>query len=323
MSQIPIHVLSGFLGSGKTTLLNLLLKRSEFANTAVVVNEMGEIGLDHLLIAQSSDSVVLLDGGCLCCTVADSLHETLAALHSRAVRGEIPPFERVIVETTGVANPAPILNTLLGNRLVTDHYHFEALVVTVDAQNAAATVDVHPESRKQVVLADRLIWTKLDLAQLDDGLEARIRHLNPTAERFNSCDHPAVARALGPAKRHRVPVPIGIRTVPGSALLATSHDARLRSRAFVLAAPPSWSGIATWWRLVSESLGERLLRSKGLLEIADTGEVVFVQTVQKVFHRPERLPRWPDDDHRSRLVCITYDVDPQVLESTLDALVSR
>ena len=164
--MVPVFLLSGFLGSGKTTLLNRLLEHPAFTNTAVIVNEFGEIGLDHLLIAQSSDNVVLLEGGCLCCTIADSLHETLADLNFRKVRGEIPAFERVIIETTGLADPAPILNTLLGHRLVTDHYRLEAVIVAVDALHALANISDAPEVALQIAVADRLIITKCDIAPM-------------------------------------------------------------------------------------------------------------------------------------------------------------
>ena len=318
MSRIPAHLLSGFLGSGKTTLLNRLLKHPAFANTAVVVNEVGEIGLDHYLIAESSDNVVLLESGCLCCTIADSLHETLAALHARRARGEIPAFERVIIETTGLADPAPIVNTLIGNRLVTDHYRFEGLVVTVDARNALATMDSHPEVVKQIGLADRLAWTKRDVCEATPELQSRIEGLNALAERVDARDAAAVASAFSPGAPRSIAAPD-----PGALWLpkrtSSRHDSRLRSHAFVLPAPPSWAGVAAWWRLASERFGDRLLRCKGLVEIADTGEIVFLQTVQRVFHTPERLPAWPDADHRSRLVCITYDVDRDLLESTLPA----
>jgi G3E family GTPase len=315
--SIPIHVLSGFLGSGKTTLLNRVLRHPAFAHTAVVVNEVGAIGLDHLLIASASDNVVLLEGGCLCCTVVDSLHETLAALHAQAVAGTIPHYDRLIVETTGLADPARIVNTLLGHPLVTDHYRLEALVVTVDTEHAEATLEVHRELAKQIALADRLVWTKLDLARPTPALVARVVGLNPAADTFEGSADEAL-QAFGPGVRHRVLAPLS----PGHLTFRPGplHDGRVQSHAFILAQSPTWGAIAQWWQQANERLGERLLRSKGIVEIADTGEIVFLQTVQKVFHRPERLHGWPDADHRSRLVCITYDVDEAALLSTLAAL---
>jgi len=313
----PVFLLSGFLGSGKTTLLNTLLKAASFAHTAVIVNEFGEIGLDHLLIARGSDNVLLLEAGCLCCTIADSLHETLADLNFRKVRGEIPVFERVIIETTGLADPAPILNTLLGNRLVTDHYRLDSVVVTVDAQHALAGLDVHAEVAKQIAVADRLVITKGDLAAPPDELIARLDRLNPHAARFHSRDPTAALVAFAPGERHRLPKRfVPVHRHPDRQHFQR-HDANIRADCFVLPQPPTWAGIAGWWRLVSETFGDRMLRCKGLLEIADTGDIVFVQGVQRVFHSPERLPDWPDADHRSRLVCITRDVDEAELRLTL------
>ena len=319
--MVPVFVLSGFLGSGKTTLLNALLKEPAFANTAVIVNEFGEIGLDHLLIARGSDNVVLLDAGCLCCTIAESLHETLADLNFRKVRGEIPPFERVIIETTGLAVPGPILNTLLGHRLVTDHYRLEAVVVAVDAQHALANLDVAPEVALQIAVADRLVITKRDLVPMQDALVARLDAINPHAARFDAHDAGALTALFGPGERYRVPhrfVDAGVRAANRRGLHVDTAN-RIRADAFVLPHPTTWSGIAAWWGVANAEFGDRLLRCKGLLEIAETGEIVFVQGVQRIFHAPERLSGWPDDDHRSRLVCITRDVDAAELRRTLRA----
>jgi G3E family GTPase len=268
----------------------------------VIVNEFGEIGLDHLLIARGSDNVVLLDAGCLCCTIAESLHETLADLNFRKVRGEIPPFERVIIETTGLAVPGPILNTLLGHRLVTDHYRLEAVVVAVDAQHALANLDVASEVALQIAVADRLVITKRDLVPMQDALVARLDAINPHAARFDAHDAGALTALFGPGERYRLPhrfVPAGVRAANRRGLHVDAAN-RIRADAFVLPHPPTWSGIAAWWGVASTEFGDRLLRCKGLLEIAETGEIVFVQGVQRIFHAPERLSGWPDADHRSR-----------------------
>jgi G3E family GTPase len=323
MPMVPVFLLSGFLGSGKTTLLNRLLEHPAFTNTAVIVNEFGEIGLDHLLIAQGSDNVVLLEGGCLCCTIADSLHETLADLNFRKVRGEIPAFERVIIETTGLADPAPILNTLLGHRLVTDHYRLEAVIVAVDALHALANISDAPEVALQIAVADRLIITKCDIAPMPAALLSQLDTINPNASRFDSQQAGALTAAFAPGDRYRLPR--RYQTVaPGdvaqrSRMHGADSSSRIRADGFVLPHPPTWAGIAAWWSVASGEFGDRLLRCKGVLEIADTGEIVFVQGVQRVFHAPERLPGWPDADRRSRLVCITRDVEAALLQRTLRA----
>lgn len=332
-SHIPIQLLTGFLGSGKTTLLNALLKAPGFANTAVIVNEFGEIGLDHFLIEQSQDNVVLLDAGCLCCTISDSLHETLAELHAKRVRGEVPPFERVIVETTGLADPGPILNTLLGHRFVTAHYRFEAAIVTVDALHVLDLIDRQPEVAAQIAVADRLVLTKTDLAAVPPALRDRLRALNAWAPIVESVSGQSALDAFAPLERHRVHA--AHVSQPGHehedhhhshhhdhdhALDRNRHDARIRAFCSAIDDPASWAGLAAWWQLLTDTLGDRLLRCKGVVRIADTGEVVFIQGVQRVFHRPERLPRWPDDDPRSRLVCIARDASHQDIAATLAAL---
>jgi len=322
MDRVPIFLLTGFLGSGKTTLLNALLKAPEFANTAVIVNEFGEIGLDHFLIERSQDNVVLLEAGCLCCTIADSLHETLADLNFRKVRGDIPAFARVVIETTGLADPAPILNTLLGNRLVTDHYRLEGVVVTVDAQHALSELVAHAESVKQVAVADRLVVTKLDMVAMPAALRDRLAALNPRAGVIESREGAAALPAFAPIDAHRVAAePAAERADQHHhASDVNRHDAHVRAHCFVVEDPASWAGVAAWWRVTTEICGDRLLRCKGILKIRDTSEIVFVQGVQRVFHRPERLAGWPDADHRSRLVCITRDVDADDLRVALDAL---
>jgi G3E family GTPase len=317
--KLPVFLLTGFLGSGKTSLLNALLKAPAFAHTAVIVNEFGAIGLDHALVQTSTDNVVLLEAGCLCCTIADSLHETLADLYSKRVRSEVPPFERVVIETTGLADPAPILNTLLGNKLVTDHYRLEATIVTVDALNLEIELERHRETSKQIAVADRLVITKVDRVSSVSETESALRNLNPAAEQFRSQQGSAALHAFSPlpgtraknlakyeSHRHEHDV--------------NRHDEHVRAHCFVLDGPVSWSGITGWTRLLVDTLGERLIRCKGLVEIAESGEIVFLQGVQRVFHTPERLAGWPDADHRSRVVCITRDADEAELRRTLPAL---
>jgi G3E family GTPase len=311
MEKLPVFLLSGFLGSGKTLLLNALLKAPAFANTAVIVNEFGEIGLDHALVQRGSDNVVLLEAGCLCCTIADSLHETLADLHFRRVRGEVPPFQRLVIETTGLADPAPILNTLLGHKLVTEHFRLAAVIATVDAVHFEGTLARHREVAKQIAVADRVVITKADLASTEP-VARHVKAMNPGAHVIHSRSGSAALEAFAPHQSANVTPP-----------RAEHHhlDAEdIRAHCFFLDAPVSWSGVAAWSRLAAEVLGERLLRCKGLLEIAETGEVVFLQGVQRVFHAPERLAGWPDADHRSRLVCITRDAAEAEVRRTLPAL---
>ena len=320
--KLPVVLLTGFLGSGKTILLNALLKAPAFTNTAVIVNEFGEIGLDHALVQTGTDNVVLLEAGCLCCTIADSLHETLADLHFRRVRGEVPPFARVVIETTGLADPGPILNTLLGHRLVTEHYGLDAVVVTVDAVHALEELERHREVARQIAVADRLVITKTDVAPAARlaAVKAKLAQLNASAEVFESRQGSAALAAFTPGD------PLQARSIPAERhdhdhhRDVNRHDEHIRAHCFVLDGPVSWSGVAAWCRIIVDEFGDRLLRCKGLIEIADSTELVFLQGVQRVFHAPERLARWPDADHRSRIVCITRDVDEAELRRTLAAL---
>ena len=193
--KTPIYLLTGFLGSGKTTLLNTALRAPGMENTAVVVNELGDIGLDNLIIAQATDNVVLLDAGCLCCANTGALHETLADLAGRRARGEIPPFERVIIETSGAADPAPLLNVLLGHPLVTGQYALEATICVVDAQHFLASRTLYPELDKQAAMADRIAVTKLDLADAVPVIDF-LKDLNPEAEFVES-----IAGIFSPASK--------------------------------------------------------------------------------------------------------------------------
>lgn len=309
---VPVALLTGFLGSGKTTLLNALLRRPDFANTAVIVNEFGAVGLDHMLVAPAADGVVLLEGGCLCCTITNSLRETLADLWFRRVRTELPPFARVIVETSGLADPAPLLHTLLADAIVTDHYALDGVIATVDALHGADALARHPDAAKQVAVADRIVVTKGDLAPAD-ALTARIRALNARAPILTARCGDVAAAALFPMARDPLAPPPADDGAP-------RHAHAVRADTVTPAAPVSWAGLAAWTELAREALGERLLRCKGVLRNLETGRPVVVQGVQRVFAKPAFLDdagRW---DGQSRLVCITRDVPRAELDATLPAL---
>jgi G3E family GTPase len=309
--RTPVFLLTGFLGSGKTTLLNKALKDPTLANTAVVVNELGEIGLDNVMIAQATDNVVLLDAGCLCCANTGALHETLADLDGRRARGEIPHFERVIIETSGAADPAPLLNVLLGHPLVTAAYAFEATVCTVDAQHFLASRAKYPELDKQAAVAERIYVSKRDVADPAPVLRF-LEELNAEAELLET--PAALFSTWGKDKKYKVSLDTKGR------IGRREHFSGIRAHAFRPPPPVTWAGWSAWSRLATAEFGAKLIRVKGLLQMEDSGEVAFVQGVQGVFHSPQRFRDWPDADHGNRLVCISRDVPEEDIAITLPAL---
>lgn len=314
-ARIPVFLLTGFLGSGKTTLLNDALRAPALANTAVVVNELGQIGLDQVVLAQATDNVVLLDAGCLCCANTGALHETLADLLYRRARGEVPPFERVIIETSGAADPAPLLHVLLGHPLVVSDYVLDAVVCTVDAQHFLSSREAHAELDKQAAMADRIVITKRDLADPARAM-AFLDGLNPGAEFADDA-----AGAFAPLGHARKPSPSIASLGP---IRPHGKPSGIRAFSFRPQPPVTWAGWAAWSRLVAERFGARLLRVKGLIRMQDTGEIVLVQGVQGVFHKPQRFKDWPasvrEDDRRNSLVCIARDIPEDELRATLQDL---
>ncbi len=309
--KIPVFLLTGFLGSGKTTLLNAALRAPGMANTAVVVNELGDIGLDNLIIAQATDNVVLLDAGCLCCANTGALHETLADLAGRRARGDVPPFERVVIETSGAADPAPLLNVLLGHPLVTGSYALTATVCVVDAQHFLASRALYPELDKQAALAERIFISKRDLTDPAPVL-AYLKEMNPGAEVLQSFQD-----LFSERERTRT------FSAPLSSLgpiRSREHFSGIRAFSFRPPSPVTWAGWSAWSRLVKAEFSDKLIRVKGLLRMDDTGEIALVQGVQGVFHAPQRFKDWPGDERGNRLVCIARDLDEAQIAATLPAL---
>jgi G3E family GTPase len=328
---IPVTLLTGFLGSGKTTLLAKLLKKPGMAETAVIVNEFGEVGLDHLLVAKGEENVVLLDSGCLCCTVSNALNETLGDLHFRRVRGEIPPFKRAVIETTGLADPAPILHMLMTDYFVSAHYALDGIVTTVDGLHGERQLAAHAEAVKQAALADRIILTKGDLAGRETlgALRARLAALNRTAGLLEAVDgelDPAAILGAGlfdPAAK----APDVRRWLSEEALAGADHDhahnrhdERIRNFCLTLERAASWQGYAAWLQAMRGLSGPDLLRVKGLLEIAGEARPYVIQGVEHVFSPPLRLEAWPAGEQHSRLVFITRGIARETIERTLSLL---
>jgi G3E family GTPase len=303
--KIPVALVTGFLGSGKTTLLTHLLAHPDMGETAVIVNELGEVGIDHHLLRRVDERTVLLPSGCLCCALRGDLADELRDLIARRDAGEIPPFRRVVVETTGLANPAPIVFTLLSEPLVKHHYTLEGVVTTVDAQHGLR----HEESVLQAAAADTLVITKTDLA--DPALvTAQLGRLNPGA--------PIVEAAFGEVspsalfdRGERDP-----RDLDYDGSAAHSHEARALCLTFD--EPLDWTAFGIWLTMLLQARGDDVLRVKGLLNVGLEGPIVL-NGVQHVVHPPEHLPAWPDEDRRSRIVFIGRGIEQEALERSLAA----
>ena len=336
---IPVTLLTGFLGSGKTTVLNHVLKQPGMAATAVIVNEFGEIGLDHLLVERSSEDIVLLNSGCLCCTVRGDIVDTLTNLFVDRVKGKVPFFTRVAIETTGLADPAPILHTLMTDPIVAARYVLDGVVTTVDAVNGAGSLDRQPEAVKQAAVADRLLLTKTDIAEpgARQAIEARLKELNPSAAivsvaqgaidsalLFNIGFYDPTTKSLDVRRwlrdesfegDHGQDVGHGHEHPD-----VNRHDDRIRAFCITREQPISWAALSTWLDGLAAMRGDDLLRLKAIVALSDRpDQPVVLHGVQHLFHPPVLLPEWPSEDRRTRMVFITRDLPRETIETTLAA----
>jgi G3E family GTPase len=306
----PVTVLTGFLGSGKTTLLNHILRDPRLADTAVLVNEWGEVGIDHALVRESSENVVLLAHGCICCRVAGDLVRVLREIHFQRLEGGVAPFARVIVETTGLADPAPLLATLVEMPLVAARYSLAGVVTTADAQHGAATLQRHREARKQVAMADRLVVTKTDLVGegVLEALESRLRSINPGATILRSGAEPPAPRAILDVGLHRgggrLADAEGWLNAGAYRRVGTVHDPEIRAFVWSTPEPRPWDDVESSIATLLELRGERMLRMKGLVNAMGEPGPRAVHAVQHTLYPSARLPAWPSEDHTTRLVFI-------------------
>ncbi len=310
----PVTIVTGFLGSGKTTLLGRVLSEPSMSNTAVLVNEFGEVGLDHHLLRRVDERAVLLGNGCVCCTTREDLVEALLGLLDLDQRGEIPRLDRVVIETTGLADPAPILHTIFADPVLQHHFSVDLVLTTVDAVNGDLHLDRNPESVKQIAAADKVVVTKTDTAQPGSvrDIISRLGAINPSARVF--------VAAFGETDVDELFRPDGVvsHTVP-AVLAGEPHDVgETHSVSLTFDGSVDWTAFGIWLSMLLHARGEDVLRVKGLLDVGGAGPVV-VNGVQHTIHPPEHLDRWPDEDHRSRIVFITKGIRPEELLGSLDA----
>jgi G3E family GTPase len=356
LDLIPVSLLTGFLGSGKTTLLNHLVHQPALRDTLVIINEFGEIGLDHLLVTHSEENVVVeMSSGCLCCTIRGDLQKTLKDAHWRFARNAERQFNRVIIETTGLADPMPILHTLMADAELAEHYRLDGVITAVDAVNGMGTLDAHQEAVRQAAVADRLLLTKTDLADAAQlaALKQRLAIINPSAAQSAVLNGAVEAASL---------FDLGLFRAEGKSLDVQKwlneeaykdqaeahddhhqhhdhhdhhghhdhahdnhahdvnrHDDRIRAFCFTFQEPIDPIMFEEWLTLLMSLKGGDMLRLKGILNLAGRSGPTVIHGVQHIFHPTIELPEWPSEDHSTRIVFITRDIDRDLIERTFDA----
>ena len=349
---IPVTLLTGFLGSGKTTILNHLVQQPEMADTLVIINEFGEMALDHLLIAHSTENLVMeMSSGCVCCTIRGDLVKTLRDISWRFSRKGERQFNRVLIETTGLADPSPIIHTLMTHAQIAPRYRLDGIVATVDIETGQNNLNSFKEAVKQVAVADVLLMTKSDLSSTHNAqnLEKRLRNINPAATYWKvengkvdaqqilnlglftgAGEKPDVSRWLREST-YRISSPLkqgnesfSLRRESGDESQKTRdvnrHDDNIRAFCFAVDSPIPETVLTLWLETLMSFVGRDILRVKGILNIEGRASPVVLHGVQHIFHPPVTLPGWPDEDRRSKLVFITNGVDQHTIEGTLDSL---
>jgi G3E family GTPase len=350
--RIPVMMLTGFLGSGKTTLLNAWLRSDDLANAAVIVNEFGEVGIDHALIASSNDNTIELSTGCLCCTVRGDLVDTLRELMVKRAKGEVRAFDRLVIETTGLADPAPVIQALM-TFPVARRFRLKQIVTTVDAVNGERTLDRQPESLKQAAVADDIVVTKTDLpGEALEQLKARLRKLNPGARlHYSSIDNItspndlAAADIYDPATKsedvarwlnfeahgqdehhdhdHDHDHDHGHDHGHTHRHDVNRHDAQIGSFCLEYDEPLHWEHVSTWLDALIMAHGDDVLRVKGIMSVIGRNRPIVVQAVQRLFHPPFELVEWPLGERKSRIVFITRGLSRDYVVSVLDTIRQR
>ncbi|MGO7213902.1 GTP-binding protein [Rhizobium ruizarguesonis] len=364
--RIPVTILTGFLGAGKSTLLNRILKDPVMKDAAVIINEFGDVGIDHLLVESSGDSIIELSDGCLCCTVRGELVDTLANLMDAVQTGRVKPVKRVVIETTGLADPSPVMQAIMGNPVIATNFELDGVVTVVDAVNGLQTLDNHEEAHKQAAVADRLIVSKKAMAEATDGLEKRLRALNPRAVIMDADSAEAGSAAVlvnglyDPATKiadvgrwlqdenapeahhnhdgdhhghdgyhhghhhhdhHHLGDQGHAHQDPHD---VNRHDASIRSFSIIEEKPIDPMALEMFIDLLRSAHGEKLLRMKAIVSVSDRPDRPLVlHGVQSIFHPPVRLPAWPGEDRRTRMVLITRDLPEAFVKDLFDAFLGK
>jgi G3E family GTPase len=326
---LPVNLLTGFLGSGKTTLLKRLLESPHLANTAVLINEFGEIGLDHLLLETVDEETVVLQSGCICCTIRTDLKNAIAGLYDKSRRGLVPSFDRMVIETTGLADPAPIVFTLRGDPMIRHHFRLGNIVTTVDAVNVERELATNEETRKQIAVADRVVLTKTDIAnpQTVKRLLAKLKGLNATAKIYDAqtdsieADDLFVQDVYDPqTKSEEVQSWLDEeenRQGHAHGADRNRHAGDIVTFCVTEDRPLDWTAFGIWLSMLVHAHGENVLRVKGLINVAGLSTPVVVNGVQHIIHPPTHLDRWPSDDMRSRIIFVVRGLDPTMLQRSL------
>ena len=327
INQIPVTVITGFLGSGKTTLLSSILKKKEMQKTAVIINEFGEIGLDHALIEHTDENIVELQSGCICCTIQGDLNKTLIDLFDKMMNGKVSSFNRVLIETTGLANPVPIIHTLMSSIELIRIYSLDGVITVVDSVNGEKTLDLHEESLKQLALAEKIILSKTDIVDKDEinSLIYRVKEINPVSQivfsKFGNIPLEEIfgLGAYDPYKKSEdVKKWLAAEKYKDKKHHhhhdVNRHNENIRAFSMMSENPVNMIAFSFFRDMITAALGANLLRMKGIINIAGEERPAVIHGVQHIFHPVQWLETWPDNDRRTKLVFITQNIKKEQIE---------
>ena len=327
INQIPVTVITGFLGSGKTTLLSSILKKKEMQKTAVIINEFGEIGLDHALIEHTNKNIVELQSGCICCTIQGDLNKTLIDLFDKMMNGKVSSFNRILIETTGLANPVPIIHTLMNSIELIRIYSLDGVITVVDSINGEKTLDLHEESLKQLALAEKIIISKTDIVDKDEikSLVFRIKEINPVSQIiFSKFGNIPLEEIFGLGAYDPYKKSADVKNWLAAEKYkdkkhhhhhdVNRHNENIRAFSMMSENPVNMIAFSFFRDMITAALGANLLRMKGIVNIAGEERPAVIHGVQHIFHPVQWLETWPDNDRRTKLVFITQNIKKEQIE---------